>query len=411
MKILYLHQYFKFPNESGGTRSYDLATGFTKKGYTIDVVTSTSNSQFKTKKRWLKILKDDLTIHYIYLPYGNHLSYFKRILVFIQFIWFATFKLLSLRCDIVLATSTPLTIGIPALIKKWFHKTPFVFEARDVWPEAVIAIGAVKNILIQKFLYFLEKTIYKNAAAIVPLSIDMKASIVNRYPMITATKQVEVVENISEVNRFQKEFTIEYSVLENKIGFTPRFSVLYAGTFGRVNGLEYVINLAEKTKSLDISLVFILIGDGALKEAVIKLSKEKKVLNKNVFILDSVSKQKLPLWYHEVSMGSSFVIQIKELWANSANKFFDTLAAGKPILINHPGWQKKTIQNQNVGYVLPEKVSDKAAKEFVDYTLNVELLSKQKTNALALAKKKYSLEVAVDKYMKLFNSIDKSSNV
>lgn len=411
MKLIYLHQYFKFPSESGATRSFDLATGFTKQGYTIDVVTSTSNSEFKTKKRWLKIFKDDLTIHYIYLPYGNRLSYLKRVLVFFQFIWFATFKLLSLRCDIVLATSTPLTIGIPALIKKLCHNTPFVFEARDVWPEAVIAIGAVKNKLLQKLLYFLEKTIYKNAAAIVPLSVDMKASIVNRYPKITDKKPVEVVENISEVNRFQKKFPTEFSILKNEIGFQPRFSVLYAGTFGKVNGIEYVINLAEKTKSLDKSLVYILIGDGILKDEVVKLAKEKKVLNKNVFILGPVSKQELPQWYHEISMGSSFVIPIKELWANSANKFFDTLAAGKPILINHPGWQKKTIQKQNVGYVLPEKVSDKAAKEFVDYTTNVELLSKQKMNALALAEKKYSLEVAVDKYIKLFNSIDKSCNV
>lgn len=411
MKIIYLHQYFKFPTESGGTRSYDLATGFVDKGYKVEVLTTTSDSSLKSNKRWSSIQKDGLTVHYIYLPYGNHLSYFQRAVVFFQFLWYATFKLLSIKCDVVLATSTPLTIGIPALIKKWRHGTPFVFEARDVWPEAVIAIGAIKNKAMQKLLYFLEKTIYKNAAAIVPLSVDMKTSIVSRYPKIAAQKPIEVIENIAEINRFQNGFSSSTSVLNNNLGFQPRFSVLYAGTFGRVNGIDYVISLAEKTLQLDGSLVFILMGNGALKEEVKTLATEKKVLNKNVFILDAISKQELPQWYHEVSMGSSFVISIKELWANSANKFFDTLAAGKPVLINHPGWQKVTIEMDNVGYVLPEVVTDEMAKEFVNYTLDSENLNVQKFNALKLAKKKYALEVAVEKYIKLFQGLEKSKNV
>jgi len=412
MKITYLHQYFVFPEGSGGTRSYDLASKFVKRGYEVEIVTSSGFiKHIQLKNGWNKFEREGLIIHVLNLDYSNDLSYLKRALVFFKFIWFATFKLLSIKCDVVLATSTPLTIGLPALIKKWQHKTPFIFEARDVWPEAVIAIGAVKSKLFQKLLYHLEKNIYKNAAAIVPLSVDMKASIVNRYPKIAATKPVEVIENIAEVNRFQKGFSNEFSVLKSALGFKPRFSVLYAGTFGRVNGLDYVIKLAEKTKSIDESLVYILIGDGSLKEDVINLAKEKKVLNKNVFILDSISKQELPHWYYEISMGSSFVIPIKELWANSANKFFDTLAAGKPVLINHPGWQNETIEKENVGYVLPEEITEEVSKAFVNYTLDIENLKEQQSNALNLAKNKYSLEVAVEKYIKLFEAIDQSKNV
>jgi len=106
MKILYLHQYFKFPSENGGTRSYDLATGFAEKGYEIEIVTSTSDPEYNQAKRWVKLQKDGLIVHYIYLPYGNHLSYFKRSLVFFQFLWFASFKLLAIKTDLVLATST-----------------------------------------------------------------------------------------------------------------------------------------------------------------------------------------------------------------------------------------------------------------------------------------------------------------
>src|SRR5690606_29799362 len=111
------------------------------------------------------------------------------------------------------------------------------------------------------------------------------------------------------------------------------------GTFGRVNGIDYVVALAEKTFQFDPDLVYILMGTGAQKKEIINLAKKKHIYNKNLFILDPISKNALPGWYKSVNMGSSFVIPIKELWANSANKFFDTLAAGKPILINHEGWQ------------------------------------------------------------------------
>src|SRR5690606_16163087 len=122
-----------------------------------------------------------------------------------------------------------LTIGIPALIKKWRGKTKYIFEVRDVWPETVISIGAVKNKWVQKILYWLEKIIYKNASAIVPLSIDMYSSIATRFPQFSEKSNI-VIENISEINRFQNE---EKKVdLQRMIGFIPRFSLLYAGTFG-----------------------------------------------------------------------------------------------------------------------------------------------------------------------------------
>lgn len=408
MKILYLHQYFKFPDESGGTRSFDLAAGFLKLGYEVEVVSGTSRKDLISSKRWTAINKDNITIHYIYLPYDNQLPYFKRILVFFRFIWHASFKLFSLNADLVLATSTPLTIGIPALLKKWIHSTPFIFEVRDVWPEAVIAIGVIKNKFVKRVLFFLERTIYKNARGLVPLSLDMKTSIQGRFSKILESKPIQVIENISEVNRFQNGYSTQESIIEKTIGFKPRFCILYAGTFGRVNGIDYVINLAARTKEIDDSIVYILIGEGALKAEVIKQATEKQLLNFNVFILNSIAKQELPQWYHESSMGSSFVIPVKELWANSANKFFDTLAAGKPILINHQGWQKDTIEKENIGYVLPEITTDEAVMEFVKYTQNKKLLEEQQKNALRLAIKEYSLDVAVEKYIKLFNSIHKN---
>ena len=406
MKIIYLHQYFKLPSESGGTRSFDLASGFIESGHDVEMITSTSDEKYKTSKRWSKTSKNDLVVHYVYLPYSNEMSYIRRSVVFFQFLWFSTFKLLSLKGDFVLATSTPLTIGIPALIKKWFHKTPYIFETRDIWPEVVIAIGAINNKIIHYLLYFLEGLIYKNADAIVPLSVDMKDSITSRYPNLDSSTII-VIENLSDIDRFQKGFNKEVSILEKKIGFRPRFTILYAGTFGRVNGLDYVTKLAAKLINLDSGIVFVLLGDGSEKKEVIQKAKDIGVLNKNIFILNSVAKKDLSQLYYECDMGSSFVIPIKELWANSANKFFDTLAAGKPILINHNGWQKNLIHKKNIGYVLPTIIDNNAVKEFELYTKDKALISTQQINGLNVAKRNYATDIAVKKYNKIFQYIKK----
>ena len=402
MRILYIHQYFKFPEDGTATRIYDLATSFVKCHHKVIILASTSNLELKGKKRWHVVNKEGLEIHYVYLRYDNKFSYWRRSLMFLKFLYFASSRVLQIESDVVLATSTPLTIGIPAILKKWFGGTPYIFEVRDVWPEAVIAIGAVKNKLLQKILYYLEGLIYKNAAAIVPLSVDMQKSIIDRYPKY-ANKTKVVIPNISELNRFKN--TDGVIDLKEIIGFTPRFSILYAGTFGKVNGIDYAINLAEKTLKIDAKLVYIFIGRGAEKEAVIQLAKDKKVLNKNVFILEPVTKDDLSAWYNAVSMGSSFVIDIKELWANSANKFFDTLAASRPILINHRGWQANIIEKENIGYVLPAKLTDFEIERFVAYTKEVKLHKEQSENALHVAKTNYSLDIAVEKYQKILQSI------
>lgn len=401
MKILYLHQYFRFPYESGGTRSYDISKGLLSYGHEVEVISATSDVQYKNGKRWNSIERENIKVHYIYLPYNNHLSYFKRSLVFFKFLWFATFKSFDIKVDKVIATSTPLTIGVPAFLKKVFQKTPYVFEVRDVWPEAIVAIGAIKSSLLIKLLYFLEELLYKNASNIVTLSEDMKDSVVRRYP--EQSKKVTVIENISEIRRFQKEIDITESVFKEYIGYKPRFTILYAGTFGKVNGLDYLVSLAECTISLDPSIIFVLVGKGAQKQEIINTASKKRLLNKNIFILDSVSKDSLPQLYFEASMGSSFVTNIKELWANSANKFFDTLAASRPILINYQGWQKKVIEKNNIGYVLPIKINPQEINKFVEFTRDENLVNQQRLNALNIAKQFYSLDIIVKKYNEVLN--------
>ena len=394
MRILYVVQYFSLPEGSSGTRAYDLATSFIRQGHEVMVLTADSSG--KAKQNWTKTEREGLKIYRLNCPYNNKMGFYKRISAFCKFFIQASIKQFSIDYDVMLASSTPLTTGIPALVSKILRHKPYVFEVRDVWPGVPIALGYFKNKLSQKLLYAFEKIIYKNASAIVPLSVGMDSNIKLRYP----NDKSVVIPNISEVNRFadiKKDVDIE--VLAGKK------VLLYAGTFGNVNGVGYIIEMAAQTLKYNPNVWYYLIGKGKEKEQNIKQAEALGVLNKNVFIFEPVKKNDLPYLYSIATVGSSFVIDIPALWDNSANKFFDTLAAHRPMVINHEGWQADTIRKYNCGYVLPPKVTDEAAKAFVDYMANEELLKEQGENAYKLGKEQYSLEVAVDKYMKIFDGI------
>ena len=225
----------------------------------------------------------------------------------------------------------------------------------------------------------------------------MDENIRGRFP----TDKTVVIPNISVLSRFAKtKKTVDIDFPKDKI------IVLYAGTFGNVNGLGYVLDLAKETIKLNENLWFYLIGRGKEKEQIIEKAVEQGLLNKNVFIFDPVTKNDLPYVYSNCTIGSSYVIDLPALWDNSANKFFDTLAAGKPMLINHEGWQAAAIRENNCGYVMQPKVDSEMAKKFVQWASNQELLKEQGLNSLALAKREFCLEVASARYMKIFNSID-----
>lgn len=405
MKIIYIHQYFNTPQKTGGTRSYDLASRFVANGHQVILITTTRQMfDFSNNKRWNIIDIDGIEVHILRNDYHNKMSFFRRVISFLAFAVFSSVHILKLKTDIILATSTPLSIAIPAIIKKRLHKTPFIFEVRDVWPEAAIALGAVKGTISKNVLTWFEQFIYKRASAIVALSSDMKNSIVTRCNQIP---EITVVPNISELERFEqarKNNLTEYG--------SPKKIILYAGSVAMVNNIEYVVKLAACLLKTDNTIEFHIYstGKGNRFEAVKAMAKEKGVLDLNFFLKDAVAKNSLPDIYRNCTAASSFVADIPELWANSANKFFDTLAAGKPIIINHGGWQAEEIRKYNVGFVLDnnEKYLEKTAKDFADYLNNKTLLGLQGHNAYTLAKEKYSLAIAVAHYEKVFKNIMKS---
>ncbi len=398
MKLLYLHEYFTFPEANGGTRSYDLAKEFVKNGIDVTFITTNYSIKTETSQLWTYIEREGIKFWVLNCEYSHMMSISQRIKSFLKFSHYASKKAFEIDADVVLGTSTPLTIAIPSIRKKKRSKIPFVFEIRDVWPEGPIQQGYVKNKFLIWVLRKIEKYIYNRADYLVPLSTGMKADILTRVDV----KNMEVIPNISEIDRFE-----HYENCDIDFDFTGKKVVLYAGTLGPVNDIMYVAKLAQRTILLAPWLCYLIIGNGKQKDEIMKYCKDNGILNKNIFFLDPIRKKDLPSVYSKVTMGSSFVWDYKIKWDNSANKFFDTLAAGRPVLINYQGWQAEVIRENQCGFVLPYRPSDDDVKAFVDYMSNDAMLEQHGKNAKVKAVD-YSLPVAVDKYLHVFDEVLKN---
>ena len=155
MKIIYLHQYFTTPNFIGGTRSYEFSKRLVAAGHKVDMITSSAFFPVKKKFFWhlvSRLIIDGVDVHVVHIAYKNKMTFFRRVLAFLLFSVVSSVYVMSLRKrDVIYASSTPLTIGIPALLGSFFLRVPFIFEVRDLWPDIPIDMGYIKNKFLIKF--------------------------------------------------------------------------------------------------------------------------------------------------------------------------------------------------------------------------------------------------------------------
>ena len=280
MKIIYLHQYFNTPEMFGGTRSYEMARRMVSAGHEVHMVTSHRDAK-APEKGWFRTEEAGIEVHWYPVPYSNKMGFFHRLNAFFSFALAARKKAIDLEGDIILATSTPLTIALPAVPASRKKKIPLVFEVRDLWPEMPIAVGALNNPILRFTAHKLEHWAYHNSEAVVALSPGMKEGVVRTgYPV----ERVAVIPNSSDNKEFQfdAEAAVRFRAEREWLGNRPL--LVYTGTFGPTNGVGYMAPIARELLDRNSDVRILLVGDGAEKSRIIGEAKQAGVLGKNLFI-------------------------------------------------------------------------------------------------------------------------------
>jgi glycosyltransferase involved in cell wall biosynthesis len=379
MKILYFHQYFSTPKGATGTRSYAMAHALVHAGHEVTMVCGSSNNSasgltehFKRGKRVGTV--DGIRVIELELTYSNYLNLIQRSWIFMQFALRSIILALREPCDLIFATSTPLTAGIPGIAAHWLRRKRFVFEVRDLWPELPQAMGVITNPLVIGLMSALEWVSYQSAHACIGLSPGIVAGIRKRS---AEGLPVALIPNGCDVDLFSAS------------DITPKrpdgvrsddLLAVFAGAHGMANGLDAVLKTAEVLKQRkrdDIKLLFI--GDGKLKPELCKEA-EKKELN-NCLFLEPLPKQEIAAYLRGADIGLMILANVPAFYyGTSPNKFFDYLAAGLPVLNNYPGWITDMITEYQCGYAVepdnPERFAD-ALEHAADHRDTLQEMGKQ----------------------------------
>lgn len=357
MRILYLHQYFNTPLMSGSTRSYEMARRLVAAGHQVDMITSWREAT--DKRDWFVTNEDGIRVHWLPVHYSNYLGYAQRIGAFLRYAVAAASRAASLPVDVVLASSTPLTIVMPAVYAKWRRRVPMVFEVRDLWPEVPIAMGALKSPMTRWLARRLEKFAYANSEAIVALSPGMKAGIVATG---SSADRISVIPNGSDLDlRADSGDGARERIRADLDLGADDILVLYPGTLGQVNDVCYLVELAAALRTRT-KVKFLTVGDGREVDKVRTLAQERGVLDRNFFMWNRVPKNEMTGLLSAGDIIVSTVLPIAELEANCANKIFDGFAAGRCVAINHGGWLDDLLRESRVGIRLSRNV-EQAAQE------------------------------------------------
>ncbi|ELH7810903.1 glycosyltransferase family 4 protein [Vibrio harveyi] len=400
MKVLYLHQYFATPNSNGGTRSYEMAKRLIKNGHEVVFVTTSafiSDCDY-LKKGWNEVTIEGMKLHVLHMPYSNADGMLYRVFKFVKFSILATLKSLKIHCDVILATSTPLTIAIPGVIYSKIKRKPMVFEVRDLWPELPIAVGAIKSPILISISKWLEKWAYKNATRLIGLSPGMCDGI--RKQGIESSK-ITLATNSCDTDLFDIHEDIGRVYKREKLPFVgERKLIVYTGTFGIINNVDYIIDLAKFSLNRNDNVCFVAIGAGMKKQDIINRAQDEGVFEKNLFILEPVPKTEIVKLLSAADLSLSLFGPIKEMWHNSANKLFDALASGTPIAINYGGWQKELIEKHKCGVVLHETNFELSANIIEDFLSDSAKYTKAKLACKDLAYNHYSRDIMANRLEK-----------
>lgn len=364
MHIIYLHQYYRTPTSSGvgGTRSYEFARRLVANGHTVEMITSEHHPEEEWRRGWRVTEDDGIRVHWLPVPYGNDMSYTRRLRSFMAFALGSANRAASLGGDVVFATSTPLTICLPAIYAAWRTRVPMVFEVRDLWPDAPIALGVLKNPLAIWAARRLERLAYRSAAQVVALSQGM-ADGVTRCGV--PADKVHVIPNACDLDVFGPDPAAAAAVRARFAWLGERPLVVYVGTFGSVNGVGYLVEVAARTAELDPDVRFLLVGEGKEFQAVKERASHLNVLDRSLFMLGPRPKIEIADFLAAADLATSVVVDVPALWNNSANKFFDGLASGTAFAVNHEGWQADLLREWEAGLVLEAKDTAAAATSIV----------------------------------------------
>lgn len=384
MKILYLHQYYKTPEEGGAIRSYYIASALVEAGHEVEMITSHNRERYEERE------VEGIKVHYLPIQYTQEFSSLERSKAFLRFLRHARTLISQLvPFDLCYVTSTPLTVGLLGIYVKQRYKIPYIFEVRDLWPEAPIQLGYIRNAALKTALRKLEKKIYIRAKAVVALSPGIAESVRKQK----GPQGVYMIPNMADCHFFRP--APKNASFARLFNLEDSFVVGYFGTAGPANHLEYLLHAAQECRLQNLPVKFLIAASGNQLDELKEMAEQTRA--ENVVFVPYGSKQQVQNWFTITDAMYTSFGPYSVLQTNSPNKFFDGLAAGKLSIVNTRGWLKELVEDYRCGFYANPEDPEEFVSLLKSFLENEALLKEYQENARRLAVEQFSRELLTKK--------------
>lgn len=360
MHILFLTDNFPPEVNAPASRTFEHCKEWVKAGHQVTVITCAPNfpggkllNGYKNNL-WQSEEMEGIRVIRVWSYITSNSGFLKRILDYMSYMLMSFLASFFVRkVDIVIGTSPQFFTCCSAWAVSLFKWKPFVFELRDLWPESIKTVGAMKQGLMIRVLEYIEVFLYRRASLIVSVTNSFKENLIARG---INDEKIKVVTNGVDISRFSP-MPKDISFVQ-KHEFQNKFVAGYIGTHGMAHALGTLVEVAKELEGEGRDdIVILLLGDGAEKQ---KIKELKNDLNANqVILIDSVPKEEVAKYWSLLDVSIVHLKKDPLFKTVIPSKIFEAFGMGIPIIMGVQGEAAEIVKDANAGVcVEPENVGE-----------------------------------------------------
>ncbi len=352
MNILFLTDNFPPETNAPATRTYEHARNWVAAGHRVTVLANVPN--FPTgkvfpgyrNKLWQREAMDGIRVVRVWTYVTANEGFLGRSLDYFSFGVTSVVGGLFLRApDVIVATSPQIFTALGGCMLAWIKRRPFVFELRDLWPDSILAVGAMRDGPLLRMLRRLEYWLYHRAAKIVSVTQSFKRILVaNGVPQ----EKIAVIRNGVDLKAFVPG--PKPAELARRLGLEGRFVAAYVGTTGMAHGLDALLLAAELLRDRG-DLAFVLVGTGA-DRARLEREAERRGLD-HVLFAGPVDKEEVKQYWRLCDVALVLLKDAPIFRHVIPSKIFEAMATGRPIILGVRGESQELLQEAGAGIAVP----------------------------------------------------------
>lgn len=346
MHILFLTDNFPPEVNAPASRTFEHAREWVRAGARVTVITGNPNfpegrlmAGYRNRLRPQRMTIDGIKVVRVWSYISANEGFAKRVVDYVSFAMMAFFAGLRVKADVIVATSPQFFTSWAGWALSKAKRRPWIFELRDLWPESIVAVGAMKPGKLLNFLEKIELGLYRDAKLVIPVTDAFKTNLVARG---IAAEKIEVVTNGVAMEQFSARPRDE--ALIARLGMTGKTIVAYIGTHGAAHGLDFIVN---SIADADPRFHFLFVGAGAEKNKIV--AQAKALALTNCTFVDPVPKAEV------VGYIASCDVMLVPLRRNDTfktvipSKIFEAAAMRRPVLLGVEGQAQEIVEKYGAG--------------------------------------------------------------